>query len=268
MRAFVGVTDQLWYEFLAARPHLTEVNFWIPSGGPAKFGRIAPGEPMLFKTHYPQNRLVGGGFLSDYRQTLLSEAWRWFGEANGVASQAEMRVAVSRYRREPLRPNEDPIIGCAMLRDVAFLPPSEQLPAPRDFAKNLVQGKGYQLGVDSASSVELAFARLVAAAPGGLDAGGGGVSSPMFGAPRPVAPRLGQIVLDGRRIRVSEQVCGNRSEDPSGAAGGAHQVGRARWTASRGQRPNAARGRTSDVRRRLPGRPPEDVQPPGQPQAA
>jgi hypothetical protein len=31
VRAYVGVTDQSWYQFLAARPQVTEVNFWQPS---------------------------------------------------------------------------------------------------------------------------------------------------------------------------------------------------------------------------------------------
>ena len=30
MRAYVGVTDQDWYHFLASRPGLTEANFWRP----------------------------------------------------------------------------------------------------------------------------------------------------------------------------------------------------------------------------------------------
>jgi hypothetical protein len=32
VRAFVAVTDKDWYQFLAARPNLDEVNFWQPGG--------------------------------------------------------------------------------------------------------------------------------------------------------------------------------------------------------------------------------------------
>jgi len=32
MRSFVANTDYQWYEFLAARPDLDEVNFWQPGG--------------------------------------------------------------------------------------------------------------------------------------------------------------------------------------------------------------------------------------------
>ena len=84
MRAYVGVTDNDWYRFLAARPRLQEVNFWQPSGG-REFHVLAPGEPFFFKTHYPHNRVVGGGFFSDSARLRVSEAWELFGEANGVA---------------------------------------------------------------------------------------------------------------------------------------------------------------------------------------
>jgi putative restriction endonuclease len=59
VRAYVGMTDNTWYQFLAARPKTTEVNFWQPSGG-REFRVLAPGEPF-FKTHHPHNKVVGGG---------------------------------------------------------------------------------------------------------------------------------------------------------------------------------------------------------------
>ena len=98
VRAYVGVTDDNWYRFLADRPGVTEVNFWQPSGT-REFRVLAPGEPFFFKTHYPHNKLVGGGFFSDSARLRVSEAWEFFGEANGVASIAEMRARIGGYRR-------------------------------------------------------------------------------------------------------------------------------------------------------------------------
>ncbi len=98
MRAYVGVTDDNWYRFLAGRPGVTEVNFWQPSGA-REFRVLAPGEPFFFKTHYPHNKLVGGGFFSGSVRLPVSEAWEFFGEANGVASVEEMRARIGRYRR-------------------------------------------------------------------------------------------------------------------------------------------------------------------------
>src|SRR5262249_3551563 len=46
VRAYVGVTDESWYQFLAARPQVTEVNFWQPTGARA-FRVLAPGEPFF-----------------------------------------------------------------------------------------------------------------------------------------------------------------------------------------------------------------------------
>ena len=37
-----------WYRYLAARPGLRELNFWLPSGG-GRFGALSVGEPFFFK---------------------------------------------------------------------------------------------------------------------------------------------------------------------------------------------------------------------------
>jgi putative restriction endonuclease len=85
VRAYVGVTDRGWYQFLAARPELAEVNFWRPGGGQA-FRALAPGEPFFFKSHYPDNKIVGGGFFTGFVQLRVSEAWNLLGPGNGAAS--------------------------------------------------------------------------------------------------------------------------------------------------------------------------------------
>lgn len=93
VRAWVGVTDDDWYRFLAARPTVTEVDFWQPSGG-HEFHVLAPGEPFFFKTHYPHNKVVGGGFFSDSARLRVSEAWDLFGQANGADSIEQMRTRI------------------------------------------------------------------------------------------------------------------------------------------------------------------------------
>jgi putative restriction endonuclease len=140
----VGVTDQAWYRFLAARPQVTEVNFWQPSGG-REFHVLAPGEPFFFKTHYPHNRVVGGGFFSDSARLRVSEAWEFFGEANGADSIDQMRARIGHYRREPITPGEDPVIGGLFVRDVRLFPEGATVTPPPQFAPNIVQGKSYDL---------------------------------------------------------------------------------------------------------------------------
>ena len=47
VRAYVGVTDNDWYRFLAAHPAVAEVYFWQPCGGRG-FRFLTPGEPFFF----------------------------------------------------------------------------------------------------------------------------------------------------------------------------------------------------------------------------
>lgn len=202
MRAYVGITDQSWYEFLRARPHLDEVNFWKPGGG--GFQAIGSGEPFLFKTHSPSNLLVGGGFLSSSTRLKISEAWEIFGEANGVDSLDTMRARISHYRRHPLAADDDPEIGCVLLRDVFFVAESHGEPAPHDWGRGIMQGKTYDLS--AASHVEDAIERLLLA----NHIGGGppaGVPGPMFGDPRFTLPRLGQKSFKAMVLAAYQRRC-------------------------------------------------------------
>ncbi|MEU4338279.1 HNH endonuclease [Micromonospora lupini] len=210
MRAYVGVTDGDWFRFLAARPHLAEVNFWRPAGSRA-FRALSPGEPFFFKTHYPHNSVVGGGFFSGFAQLRVSEAWELFREGNGVSDLAGMRRIIGRYRSEPIPAAEDPLIGCVLIRDTVFFPANEPTSPPPNFASNIVQGKGYVVANDSPSGYfEVLISRLLGA-PIEVDfsvpwhrAG------PVFGDPRLTPNRLGQqsfkaVVLDayGRRCAIT-----------------------------------------------------------------
>lgn len=98
MRAYVGVTDGRWFRFLAVRPELTEINFWRP-GGRHAFRALQPGEPFFFKSHYPHNRVVGGGFFSGFVSMRVSDAWELLGAGNGANSLIELRDQISRYHR-------------------------------------------------------------------------------------------------------------------------------------------------------------------------
>ncbi|WP_327038641.1 HNH endonuclease [Micromonospora maris] len=209
MKAFVGVTDETWFQFLAQRPQLTEVNFWRPSGG--AFRALTPGEPFLFKAHYPLNRIVGGGFFSGFERLRISEAWELFGEANGTASLEELRRRVGRYRRQPIEPEEDPFIGCIFVRDSIFFSPDTYPAPPPDFAPNLVQGKTYDLSATSTAEYFTPLLRRLLGVEIEVD-----LSQPwhrpgpVYGDPRLVPQRLGQqsfkaVVLGayGRRCAIT-----------------------------------------------------------------
>jgi putative restriction endonuclease len=206
VHSYVGVTDGEWFRFLAARPDLNEVNFWRPSGGRA-FGALAVGEPFFFKTHYPDNRVVGGGFYSDFAAMTAREAWDLFGEGNGVATFEQMLTRIVHYRRAPVAPGEDPVIGCVFIRDVRFFP-QESVPPPSDFAPNVVQGKSYDLANPSVSgyfgdlmqrllgvSIEIDFSEPWHR------------QGPVFGDPRLSPQRLGQNAFQARVLTAYERRC-------------------------------------------------------------
>jgi putative restriction endonuclease len=144
MKLWVGVTDDDWFEYLAAsRPD--EVNFWQPSGS-RSFKVLQPGEPFLFKLHSPNNFVVGGGYFVRYSQLPASLAWEAFQRKNGVDSFDALLTRVRKYRRS----NEaiDPVIGCNVLAEPFFFPRSQWIPVPSGWAPNIVQGRSYDSSGD------------------------------------------------------------------------------------------------------------------------
>ena len=227
VRAYVGVTDNSWYRFLADRPGVTEVNFWQPSGA-REFRVLAPGEPFFFKTHYPHNKLVGGGFFSDSARLKVSEAWELFGEANGVASIAEMRARIGRYRRAPIRVGEDPVIGCLFVRDVRFFPADAIADPPPQFARNIVQGKSYDMADPAVAGYFADVLQLTLGAAVELD-----FSRPCTGPGRCSATRgwrrtgsASSLLQGGRPGLLPPALRHQRHAHPAGAAGGPHPAGR------------------------------------------
>lgn len=145
-QAFVAVTDNEWFRFLASQPDVDEVNFWQP-GGQREFKAIGPGEPLLFKLHLPENYIVGGGFFAHASILPCSLAWEAFGVKNGTSTLSEMRARIEKYRRGDRSSREDYRIGCIILRDPFFFDRRDWITPPADFHKNIVQGKRYDLTV-------------------------------------------------------------------------------------------------------------------------
>ncbi|MEU3018283.1 HNH endonuclease [Nocardiopsis sp. NPDC007018] len=218
VKAYVGVTDRAWADFLARRPHLKEINFWRPSSNQV-FRRIGLGDLFLFKTRFPHNRIVGGAVFSGFTQAPLSEAWAAFGEGNGRSSLGELREALNQYRvkegNPAIRVDEDPPIGCVMLRDPVFFG-GETFAPPVDFASNLVQGKGYD---EVTSPTHAAYFGPIADrvlggvqdVPAGEDSADGETwvqGGPTRGPIRPIRQRYGQeafklALLDAYRGRCA-----------------------------------------------------------------
>lgn len=143
-KAFVGVTDKDWLDFLSARPELTEVNFWQP-GGRSRFRALNQGDLFLFKLHSPNNVIAGGGFFATSSLLPVSLAWETFGVGNGVKSLSEMRTRIEKYRRSSAQPGEDYTIGNIILEHPFFFRREEWIPIPPSFKLNTVSGKTYDL---------------------------------------------------------------------------------------------------------------------------
>lgn len=188
MRAFVAVTDGEWYRFLRSRPDLDEVNFWQP-GGSRLFRTLAAGEPFLFKLHQPENFVVGGGFFAHASLLPVSLAWDAFGERNGAATFAEMRLRIERLRRTDSDPHQDYTIGCVILQDPFFLSDDHWIPVPSDFSRNIVQGKSYDLRTGTGRQLwEAVMGQRLANRPSRVSE----VPGPIYGEPTTSRPRLGQ----------------------------------------------------------------------------
>jgi putative restriction endonuclease len=144
VKIVVAVTDGDWFNQLSRQPDLTEVNFWSPS--PKTFRALQPGELFLFKLHAPINMIVGGGVFASSSIMPLSLAWEAFGVANGVASVAEMRSRILRYRKMDPATAGPVEIGCRILTQPFFLPEGRWFSPPASWSPNIVSLRGYSTG--------------------------------------------------------------------------------------------------------------------------
>lgn len=191
MKVYVAVTDSDWYKYLQSRPTIHEANFWRPYGA-RPFRVLEPGEPFVFKTKSPWNKIVGGAIYEGFVSLPISQAWDFFDEGNGVNSVEALIQRVHRITGESLEEIGDREIGCVLLRDLMFLSDHELLPAPFSFSANVVQGKSYNYPGEDAvvdAVVERLHGRedIVTAVTQDVENLG-----PTHGNPRVVVPRLGQ----------------------------------------------------------------------------
>jgi putative restriction endonuclease len=191
-KAYVGVTDRSWFEFLRSRNNVDEVNFWQP-GGRTQFRALSVGEPFLFKLHSPLNFIVGGGFFMHSSLLPCSLAWEAFGEKNGADSLDKMRRQIGGYRRSASDPRNDPVIGCIILRSPFFLPESDWIAVPSDWAPNIVQGRTYDLGTSPGRELwDQVSLLLQGNAEGSFEPSVAQLEERMHGDPILTTPRLGQ----------------------------------------------------------------------------
>lgn len=173
------------------------MNFWQP-GGNVAFKALAPGELFLFKLHSPRNYIVGGGVF--YRSLFLpvSMAWKAFGELNGSRSLEDLQAAIAKYRRDR-NPYQDFRIGCRVLVQPFFLPENLWRTVPTDWSPTIVSGKGYS--TDDSVGADLWNWAYNLLSESSLEGLGEAATTPRYGAPTLVRPRLGQGAF---RVGVTE----------------------------------------------------------------
>jgi putative restriction endonuclease len=194
MQGTVAVTDSGWYEFLAPRIDITEVNFWRPS---ARRGFSAPQfSPFLFKLKSPYNAICGFAYFATYSRLPVWLAWEVFGQGNGCESLQVMvdRLERIRTRIGYERPADEPdAIGCTLLVNPIFFPRDRWIPQPDDWPERTQTDKRYQMDVGEGSRIWTACldnaAELSTSSPRGWI---GNENRPRYGAPYPARARLGQ----------------------------------------------------------------------------
>ncbi|MGE3872152.1 MAG: HNH endonuclease [Parvibaculaceae bacterium] len=182
----VAITDDNWFEMLRRQPSLAEVNFWAPSA--VSFRALRSGELFLFKLHAPRNMIVGGGIFIYASSLPCSLAWEAFQEANGAWSAQELRASIARYRRADPSDRSDFTIGCRILAHPFFLDESDWLPVPANWSPSIMSFKTYN--TDEAEG--LALWKAVHDRLNQPQFSGMADSSPRFGEPQLMRPRLGQ----------------------------------------------------------------------------
>jgi putative restriction endonuclease len=193
VRGWVANTDFDWYSFLASKPGLDEVNFWQPSGS-RNFHAITPGEIVFFKLKSPYYAIAGFGGFARHTRLPAWLAWESFGEANGAPDFETMRRRIEHYRGGPKDTSGSYEIGCLLVVQPVFFHRHEWVPQPRDWGKQTVSGKGYDLAHGEGRDLWAACRERLG--PDSVHAARAGASlgadAPRYGAEQIVRPRLGQ----------------------------------------------------------------------------
>ncbi|MBS27689.1 MAG: hypothetical protein CL566_02005 [Alphaproteobacteria bacterium] len=163
----IANTDLDWFEALRSTDSNRFVNFWTPT--PWNVTGLNKGEHWYFMLKSPVRKVGGFGLFHEYREMQASEAWHYFGSANGVLDRSELVSRIQAYaskRSSNFANVRDPVIGCVVLADPMFYDDSEFF-SPNDvglsFARQIVKfkyfdGDGIALGAggtDQTTSFQL-----------------------------------------------------------------------------------------------------------------
>ncbi len=246
MQAYVGVTDDQWYRFLADRPHLVEVNFWQPSGRPRIPRRVARASRSSSR---PTSR------TTEWSAEAFSATLRRCGSprpgscsARPTASAASRKCAPASpttggRRSAPATIRSSAACSSAMYGSSRTVATAE--PPPR-FARNIVQGKGYDLADPADVAYFADLMQLISRA----SCGGGLSASPGTGRDRCSATRgsrrTGWVSGPSRRWSWTPITAAARSAERTSRRSCRRPIsGRSPRAASTGSTTGCCSGRTS-----------------------
>jgi putative restriction endonuclease len=230
VRGFFAVTDLGWYQRLAAlgadRGPM-EANFWRPS---SRRVLLPAGTPFLFKLRAPANAIAGFGYFASFSVLPDWLAWDTFGEANGVASLADLRASLGRIRDgASIEADPQGQIGCSLIAEARFFPPDQWVAAPTDWKPRTQTGVGMDLEVGEGRRV---WQECLARSPDATRA----LAAPglRYGAEATYRPRLGQGLFRVQVLEAYQRACAVTREHSlvvleaahlrAYAEGGAHDV--------------------------------------------
>jgi len=119
LSAYLGITDNGWFDYLRRNQITDEVNFWVPSARPRM--HVEPGSLWLLKLHSPLDFITGVGVFMHYSVLPLQMAWDAFGIRNGVPTLDAFQNTIRRHKR-PGADSWNTDVGCAVLDQVVYLP--------------------------------------------------------------------------------------------------------------------------------------------------
>lgn len=187
MRFFVGVTNDSWFNYLAARQP-DEVNFWRPKSQ-MDFRAIRPGDFFLFKLHSPNNYIAGGGVYARHTFLPIQLAWQAFGDKNGVSDYKAFEGRILEHRK----PEELSMqLGCTILTQPFFWTRDQWIPVPDDWKNNIVTGKGYDTSTPEGASLWAQVIERIVGTKMFPELLNDDTTQPRYGEGKVVHPRLGQ----------------------------------------------------------------------------
>ena len=197
MKLYVGITDTDWFRYLRGQ-NADEMNFWRPRAT-TQFKILEPNELFLFKSKYPENKIVGGAFFVRHTTLPLELAWKAFGESNGMPNLQIFRQKIQSLRRDQ---EFNPVIGCTILTQPFYLEEKLYIDPPQDWSSNIVTGKSYEVragseGLRLFEEAQHSFSRV--------NPEENAIQEPpnqMFGKELTTRPRLGQ---GGFRVMVLDE---------------------------------------------------------------